>query len=255
MEQFIKNSNNEDLCIQIFDTNAHITQTKLAIICHGITGYKEQDVILQTAKTLINCGYKVVTFDCRNSRGKSFNNHSSATLSSMLDDLQSVINWAETQYFYNPPFLLAGHSLGGSVILNYAELHPNIVNRLILISSIFDGDELLHNTQENSPEFFDQLQNSGIIRSRNGVDCYLDCSYLDDFRKYNLYMNIDKLKMPVLVTGEDKDIVSTAKDNERFYQCLKCEKEIYILQNCSHIYDTPQNQLDLNNKIENFLAH
>jgi pimeloyl-ACP methyl ester carboxylesterase len=254
MKLFIKNSNNEELCIQIFAPNSTVVQTKLAIICHGITGYKEQDVILQTAKILINCGHKVVTFDCRNSRGESFNNHSSATLSSMFDDLQSVINWVKTQDFYNTPFLLAGHSLGGSVILNYAEQHPDIVNYLILISSIFDGNEFLQNTQENAPDFFNKLKNDGIIRTRNGVDCYLDYSYLDDFRNYNLYKNIDKLKMPVLVIGGDKDIASMSKDNERFYQSLKCKKEIHILHNCSHIYDTQQNQIDLSNKIKSFLA-
>lgn len=51
-------------------------KNKLAFICHGITGYKEQDVILQGVATLQSQGYNVISFDCRNSRGKSFNNYS-----------------------------------------------------------------------------------------------------------------------------------------------------------------------------------
>lgn len=103
------------------------SQPKLAIVCHGITGYKEQDVILQIAETLNNLGYIVVTFDCRNSRGESFNNGQCATLTSMEEDLQAVIHWAEQQEFYTHPLLLAGHSLGGSVVLDYTEKHSQMI--------------------------------------------------------------------------------------------------------------------------------
>ncbi|MBQ8464636.1 MAG: alpha/beta fold hydrolase [Alphaproteobacteria bacterium] len=253
MKQFIKNSNNVDLCVQIFEPSTNTDKAKLAIVCHGITGYKEQDVILQTAQTLTYCGYSVITFDTRNSRGESFNNHTCATLSSMYGDLQSVINWAKTQKFYNEPFLLAGHSLGGSVILKYAEKYPQSVTHLILISSIFDGKEFLKNTQESTPEFFNQLKNGGIIRTRDKVDCYLDDSYLHDFMKHDLYSNSHNLNMPVLIISGDSDIVSRVNNNERFYQNLKCKKEICILQNCSHIYEEESNKLDLHNTIKNFL--
>ena len=224
MKEFIKNSNNEDICVQIHESITKISQPQLAIICHGITGYKEQDVILQTAKTLTACGYYVVTFDCCNSRGESFNNHTCATLSSMYDDFKTVINWLKTQNFYIEPFVLAGHSLGGSVVLNFAEQNSNKVESLILISSIFDGNELLQNTLKSSPDFLHQLQNGGIIRTRNKVDCYLDDTYLQDFSNYNLYANIHNLQMPVLMITGDKDTASTARDNERFYKCLNCKK-------------------------------
>ncbi len=255
MKHFIKNSKNEDICVQISEPIINISRSKMAIICHGITGYKEQDVILQTVKTLNNCGYYVVTFDCRNSRGESFNNHSCATLSSMYDDIQTVINWLKTKNFYIEPFLLAGHSLGGSVILNFAEQNPNKVEGLILLSSIFDGNELSQNTQENSPEFFQQLQNGGIIRRRNNIDCYLDSTYLQDLQNYNFYANIQNLNMPVLIVTGDQDIASAREDNERFYKCLNCKKEFYILHNCSHVYDTLQNQSDLNDKITKFITY
>ena len=133
MIKFIKNIDNENLCLQLLEPTTHQGQSKLAVICHGITGYKEQDVILQTAETLSTSGYFVITFDCRNSRGESFNNHQCATLTSMYEDLQTVIAWVKTQNFYTEPFLLAGHSLGGSVVLHYTQNHPQSINRLILL--------------------------------------------------------------------------------------------------------------------------
>lgn len=254
MKQLIKNSNNEDLCIEIFAPNATITQTKLAIICHGITGYKEQDVIIKTAETLQDVGYTVITFDCRNSRGESYNNGHCGTTTSMFEDLSTVIDWAKTQTFYTPTFLLVGHSLGGSVVLRYTQKYPQLVNRLILISTIFDGHELYNNTAKFSPEFMRQLQNGGIIRSRNNVDCFLDETYIKDLQQYDFYKNIQNYTMPTLVITGDKDTASLPENNRRFYEALKCRKELHIFANCSHIYDTKQNQLDLSNKIENFLT-
>ncbi|MBP5216085.1 MAG: alpha/beta hydrolase [Alphaproteobacteria bacterium] len=254
MKKFIKNSDGQSLCVQIFEPDIKQKQPKLAVICHGITGYKEQDVIEQTSKTLINCGYTVVTFDCRNSRGESFNNCSCATLSSMADDLQTVISWLQTQVLYIEPFLLAGHSLGGSVVLDYAQKHTQVVSHLILLSTIFDGNEFLQNLKKYTPEFLHQLKNGGIIRSRNQTDCFLDDSFLQNLKTYDLYQNVPALKMPLLIIGGDKDTASDIKSNERFYSAVQSKKQLRILPNCSHIYDAVQNQSDLNDTITKFLT-
>ena len=72
MEQFIQNSKQQNLCLKV-DSPLGATNPKYAFVCHGITGYKEQGVILQIIKSLQNQGYTVISFDCRNSRGKSHN--------------------------------------------------------------------------------------------------------------------------------------------------------------------------------------
>ena len=248
----IKNPNNEDICIEIYKS---CTDTaKLAFICHGISGYKEQDVIIKTAETLQNIGYTVITFDCRNSRGNSFNNDHCASTTSMLEDLSTVIDWAKAQTFYTSTFLLAGHSLGGSVVLRYAQEHSQFVNRLILISTIFDGHELYNNTAKFSPEFLRQLQNGGVTRSRNNIDCFLDETYIKDLQQYNFYKDIQKYTMPTLVITGDKDTASLPENNRRFYEALQCRKELHIFANCSHIYNEVKNQEDLNRTVKDFLT-
>ena len=247
----IKNSSNEDIGIEIYKSRTDTA--KLAFICHGISGYKEQDVIIKTAETLQNIGYTVITFDCRNSRGNSFNNGHCASITSMLEDLSTVIDWTKTQSFYTPTFLLAGHSLGGSVVLRYAQEHPQFVNRLILISTIFDGHELYANTAKFSPEFLRQIQNGGVIRSRNNVDCFLDETYIKDIQQYDFYKDIQKYTMPTLIITGDKDTASLPENNRRFYEALQCRKELHIFANCSHIYDEVKNQEDLNRTVKDFL--
>ncbi len=252
MKYFIKNDKDQSLCIQVFESTAD--EKKLAFICHGLTGYKEQDVIMQTKDSLYKQGYTVVCFDCRNSRGESFNDGKCATLTDFINDLSLVIEWAKKQSFFVSPFLLAGHSLGGACVTDYAQKHPNFINRLVLISSIFSGEEFFNNTQINSPAFLEDLRTKGIIRSRNGVDCFLDFSYLQDALQYNFYKNIQVLTMPVLLITGDKDTASLPENNRCFYKQLQSVKFLYILDNCSHIYDLPENQNDLNNILTQFLV-
>ena len=252
MEWQINNSNNEQICIKL-DIPDNASENKLAFVCHGITGYKEQEVILQIVAALKAQGYKVVTFDCRNSRGESFNNSKCANLTDIVDDLKTVIGWAKKQAFYTSSFVLAGHSLGGSAVLEYAVNDFSLVKALILVSSVFSGRDLLENTQKFAPEFLQCLKNDGVIRSRNGVDCYLDFSYLQDMQKYDFYKNIKIFQNPVLLITGDKDSSSLPKNNLEFYQQIKSYKEIHILKDCSHIYEKPQNQEDLYKTITAFI--
>ncbi len=94
MEQFIQNSKQQNLCLKV-DSPLGATKPKYAFVCHGITGYKEQGVILQIVKSLQNQGYTVISFDCRNSRGKSHNDMRCATLSDFCEDLADVIAWTK----------------------------------------------------------------------------------------------------------------------------------------------------------------
>ena len=255
MIHIIKNSDNEDLCLQIYEPLVKTNRPKFAIVCHGITGYKEQDVILCATNTLINSGYRVITFDCRNSRGESYNNGQCATLTSMEEDLQTVINWAIKRYFYTEPFLLVGHSLGGAVVLDYAQKHVQAVSGLILLSTIFDGNEFLQNMKNYSSEFLYQLQNGGIIRTRNKINCFLDDTFLKNLVLYDLYKDAKSLTMPVLMITGDKDTSSTAENNKRFHKYLKCQNEFFVLSDCSHVYDKLQNQKKLGDRIQNFLLN
>lgn len=253
MKYFIDNNRHQSLCIEVFTPPTN--ERKLAFICHGITGYKEQDVIQQTKDSLYKQGYTVVCFDCRNSRGVSFNDGKCATLTDFIDDLFTVIEWAKKQPFFVSPFLLAGHSLGGACIIDYVQKNHDLVSHLILISSIFSGKELLDNTQKCSPAFLEELKSKGIIRSRNGIDCFLDFSYLQDALQYDFYKNIASLAMPVLLVTGDKDMASLPENNFNFYNQISAYKEMHILNNCSHIYDLPENQKDLDIAITKFLSH
>lgn len=253
METQIKNSKNENICIKLNLPDIPY-KNKLAFICHGITGYKEQDVILQVVSSLKSQGYTIISFDCRNSRGKSFNNHQCATITDFCDDLKTVIDWAKNQSFYTNSFILAGHSLGVATILDYAIKNSNQINAIISIAGVFSGQDLLNNTQEFTPEFLNSLKRHGITRCNGKVECYLDFKYLEDAQNYDFYQGIEKFNKPILLITGDKDIASTPQNNQDFFNQIKGKKELHILKNCSHIYETKDNQNDLDNIISSFIS-
>jgi len=253
METQIKNSKNENICIKLDIPNIP-DKNKLAFICHGITGYKEQDVILQTILSLKSQNYTVISFDCRNSRGKSFNNHQCATLTDFCDDLKTVTDWAKNQSFYTNSFILAGHSLGVAAVLDYVTKHPDQIDAIISVSGVFSGQDLLNNTQKFAPEFLNSLQKGGITRCNGNVECYLDFSYLENAKQYNFYQSIKKIKKPILLITGDKDIASTPDNNQDFFNQIKGYKELHILKNCSHLYETKDNQNDLDSIICSFIS-
>ena len=254
MEQFIQNSKQQTLCLKV-DSPLGATNPKYAFVCHGITGYKEQGVILQIIKSLQNQGYTVISFDCRNSRGKSHNDMLCATLSDFCEDLADVIDWAKNLPDFKPPFLLAGHYLGGSAVLNYALQNPNLIEGLILVSAIFSGQELLANTQNFAPEFYQTLLSTGLTRTQENRQCFLDLTYLQELQKYDFYADISKFPKPILLITGDKDTSSLPKNNQNFYEQITAQKTLCILSDCTHIYDHPGNVEELDRQIANFIKN
>ena len=253
MEYFIQNSKQQTLCLKV-DSPLGATKKQYAFVCHGITGYKEQGVILQIVKSLQNQGYTVISFDCRNSRGKSHNDMRCATLSDFCEDLAEVIAWAKNLPDFKPPFLLAGHSLGGSAVLNYALKNPDSIERLILVSSIFSGKELLDNTQKFAPEFYQTLLSTGLTHTQENRQCFLDETYLQELQKYDFYSLVPSFQKPILFITGDKDTSSMPENNQKFYEQITAPKTLCILSDCTHIYEHPHNLEDLDRKIADFVA-
>ena len=147
---------------------------------------------------------------------------------------------------------MAGHSLGGSAVLNYALQNPNFIEGLV--SSIFSGKELLDNTQKFAPEFYQTLLSTGLTRSQENRQCFLDETYLQELQKYDFYTLIPSFQKPILLITGDKDTSSLPKNNQKFYEHITAQKILCILSDCTHIYEHLHNLEDLDRKIADFVA-
>src|SRR3989344_7367385 len=136
MKIFIKNRNDKKIAV-VVDKNQK--SKGLAFVMHGLGGFKEQKHIQTFADAFREKGFIVIRFDTTNTLGESDGAYEDATVTNYYEDLEDVIGWASGQRWYQEPFYLAGHSLGGLSVALYAEKYPEKVKGLIPISTVVSG--------------------------------------------------------------------------------------------------------------------
>lgn len=117
-----------------------------------------------------------------------------------------MINWARGQAWFQQPYALCGHSMGGTSTAWYAEKHPDEILCLAPISTAVNyelylptmDDDFLKNWREKgyyeSPSNFKQR-----VIKRIGIQI------LEDMKKYDLLTSVGKLTMPILLMAGEND--------------------------------------------------
>lgn len=211
----------------------------LVIIEHGLGGYKEQLHIEAMSQVFQNNQYIVIRFDTTNSFGESDGKYEDATTTKHYEDLEDVIEWTSNQEWYQEPFVLAGHSLGGISTALYAENFPEKVKGVAPISTIVSGrlsfevrpKEELENWEKTGWFEEESFSKKGLIKR-------LPWSHMEDRLKYNLLEKIDKLTMPVLLIVGDQD--RYMPQQKILYDKLSGDKELHIIKDAPHTFRKPE---------------
>ncbi|OHB23204.1 MAG: hypothetical protein A2939_02195, partial [Parcubacteria group bacterium RIFCSPLOWO2_01_FULL_48_18] len=223
----------------------------LAFVMHGLGGFKEQDHIATFADAFKEKGFTVVRFDTTNTLGESGGKYENATITNYYEDLEDVIKWAQEQKWYQEPFALSGHSLGGICTALYAEKYPKKVLALALISTVVSGKLSIEAHKRDDAEDFSNWEKTGWkeeqSRSKPGVIKRLPWSHIADRLKYNLLSNVSKLTMPVLlITGEND--TSTPPDHVQIlFEALPGPKEYHIIKNAPHTFRDKKHLAEIKN--------
>lgn len=131
--QRVSNSQGRDANRAGFDTLTTSDGTVLAVVDAGpddspVTfvlqhGWTQDHTSWEDVAALLSETYRVVSFDSRGHGRSDAGPRGTATVEQLADDLAEVIETLVPQ----GPIVLAGHSLGGPVLLALAERHPAIV--------------------------------------------------------------------------------------------------------------------------------
>lgn len=233
MKEFIKNRKGQKIAII---TDILEGQKGLAFVMHGLSGHKEQAHIQAMADAFKEKGHTVIRFDTTNTLGESDGNIEDATTTNYFEDLEDVISWAKSQEWYQEPFCLVGHSLGGICIGLYAENHPEEIKGLAPIATTVSGELSLKIHAEEVEEW---KKTGWVIRTsktRPGVTYRLPWSHMEDRLKYNLLEKANKLTMPVLLIVGDNDRSCTLDTQKFLYDKLPGRKELHIIKNAPHTF-------------------
>ncbi len=244
----IYNQQNQKLEIAI-DGLENAAYGKLAFVQHGLSGHKGQIMVRKPLQAFVDNGFVVVSFDSRHSFGASDGRLELATLTSFIEDLHTVVNWAKKESFYHEPFALSGHSLGGGSVLKYAADYPQQVNLLVPVSAMVGGKYFIRSRLLNENEIYQQWKKNGKIYRENKnhpeLNGWLSFDVVKDMLRYDLVRAAAKIKSKTLLITGDQDISSTLYNNHKLYESLQCSKQLVILKTCGHLYETKQNAQDL----------
>lgn len=248
-EAQIENSQHEPIYLQISGQQT-AEKDKLAIIQHGLASDMTHPAVQAAKQAFIDNGYLVITFDSRYSLGKSGGGVANVRLSIFVDDLQTVIDWAKTQNFYHEPLALAGHSLGGAAVLQYAAEHPAQVGILVPITPVVSGQKWEDSCMANMTDFCTDWKKNGFYNYETVVIPY---QVVEDAKTYDALQLADSITADTLLITAAHDTVITPEDVKELYNVMLGQKRLAVVPNSGHNFETLQNQKDLYNFIADFL--
>ncbi|HAV11028.1 MAG TPA: hypothetical protein DCX32_00555 [Candidatus Moranbacteria bacterium] len=235
MKTFIQNRKKQKIAV-IVEENEN--PRGLVFVMHGLSGCKDQSHIKAFASAFSEKGFAVIRFDTTNTLGESDGDLIDATLTNYYEDLEDVIRWSESQSWHQEPFVLVGHSLGAISSILFAEKYPEKVKAIAPISTVVSGE-----LTEDTPDFkaiADEWEKKGIREwessSQPGVVKRLKWSHVEDRRKYDSLLQVQKLTMPVLMIVGDLDNVTPLEHQQLFFDKLPGKKEIHVIKGAEHTF-------------------
>lgn len=212
----------------------------LAFVLHGLSGNKEQPHIVTIADAFREKGFTTVLFDSTNTFGESDGSYEHVTATGYLHDLEDVVSWAKRWSWYQEPFYLAGHSLGGLIVILYALQHPERVKAIAPISTVVSGRMTKQFWKKRDPIAFDKWQKTGWLveesATRPGLIKKLKWTFMKDLLQHDALSYVDQLTIPTLLIVGDNDDMTSLAHQKLLFDRLPGKKELHIIKGAPHTF-------------------
>lgn len=231
---FIKNRKKQNISVVVDRAK---NPKGIVFVMHGLGGTKKQPHIETFANAFSENSYDVIRFDTTNTFGESDGKYEDATVTNYYEDLEDVIQWAKGQDWYQEPFVLVGHSLGGICTGLFSECYPDKVKALAPISSVVSNTLFL---ETHSEEELKKWKADGYLRTESksapgGVKT-LKWTFVEDRLQYDLLENAYKLTMPVLLIVGENDTRTPLKHQKLLFEKLPGKRELHIIRGAEHTF-------------------
>lgn len=230
--QSVTNRNNLRLVVQV---DANDSSNKLAFVQHGFKGHRHQPHIVAVVEALLECGYRVVSFDTSNSIGESEGRVEDATYDNYIADLEDVIQWAAQQEWYQEPFLLAGHSMGAQSVAWYAAHHPEKVEKLLPLAPPVNYDLYIATMGDAGKKW--QAAGYKEVMHSSGLMLRASWNTPQSIERYNLLPVAPNITMPVLnIVGSHDEPCPISSQKQFMARLGSSDQQLSIIDGAQHSY-------------------
>lgn len=238
----IKIQNRKNMSLAVWVENDR-GKNGLVFIAHGLSGRHDQANIRTYAEAFLENDFVVVSYDATCSLGQSDGNLENATLTGYYEDFEDVIEWAGSQLWYEEPFVVAGHSLGGACNLLFAYKNPAKIRALAPTSAFLSGKLSLR--EAYSAQEIEKWEKDGYIleksKSRPGIIKKLNWTLAVDWKKYNLLTNAHLIKAPILlIVGENDTPTPPSSQMKLLENVSSSQKELHVIKGSEHTFMAPE---------------
>ena len=215
----------------------------IAVILHGLGGYKEQPLVRALGDSVADIGYSTLRFDTQNGVGESDGRYSFATTTGMLSDLSDVMEYVKALSAFNEQgVILMGHSLGGLCVLEYTAQHPSRVSVVVVAGPVISGALSKQAIVEFRPDEWESWQRAGHradqVATREPYN-RLPFTHIVDRMEYDMLPKATLLSMPVLLLVGEKDENTPLSHVRQLLERLPEGKgELVVLPGAAHTINT-----------------
>jgi len=231
---FTTNKYGEKLVGLIDFSNIKQEKQGTIILVHGF-GVDKTDCGMfdEIAPALTKEGFTVYRFDF-SGRGESEGNYSKTSLSKLVEDLRSIIDFVKIQPNVDANRIgLVGMSLGTSVAIG---LNASEIATYVLLGTVAKPYESLRKLFEKHT--FNPNGISIRITSR-GKRIEMGPQFWTDFDKYDLVKTIVNVEKPIcFIHGELDSKTSITETEELFYKANE-PKKLVVVKNSDHDFEQP----------------
>lgn len=229
----------------------------VAFVLHGLGGFKEQVSIIATVDTLFKNGYIVISFDATNSIGESEGKYENATMQLHYEDLVDVTEWAKNQPWHKEPFVLAGSSLGGYAVINFAEEYPSKVKAVCAKAPVVSGKLSFKTYEKYHKKELKEWEETGWNErksvSKPGIIKRLPWSHMKERLSHDLRVNISRLVMPVLLIVGENDTSCPPNQQKILFDLIPGPKELQIVKGAPHTFKEEKDLNELKNILDTWI--
>lgn len=225
-------------------------KVRVAIICHGFTGYKEETLLCHIADSLQQAGIASIRFDF-NGHGASEGTLQEMTVQNELEDARRVVAYALEQPWVTDVSLV-GHSQGGVVSSMLAGQLGHGIRAVALCApaAVLREDalrgELMGTTYDpqNIPEYVEIFGGKRVGRA-----------YFEEAQTLPIYETAARYDGPVIILHGTADRIVPYTFGERYRREYK-NGELVLMPGVDHMFGGEQNNCRVAAIITRFmLAH